>query len=54
MLDQRLPAVFQSFFQGRGSARFGSVSDTLKAINLRGLQLGRNCKITPASPGYVC
>jgi len=54
MLAQRLPAVFQSLCQGRGGARFGSVSDTLNAINLRGWHHGRNFKITPASPGYVC
>jgi len=54
MLAQRLPAVFLSLCQGRGGARFGSVSATLDAINLRGWHLGRNCSITPAPPGYDC
>jgi len=53
LLAQRLPAVLTALCEGRGGARFGSVAATLDAINLRGFHLGRNCKATPASPGYV-
>lgn len=53
LLAQRLPAVLLSLCQGHGGARFGSVADTLHAINLRGWQLGRKCKAAPAPPGYV-
>jgi len=54
MLAQRLPAVLRSLCERRDGARFGSVSATLDAVNLRGWELGRNCKATPAPPGYVC
>jgi len=53
MLAQRLPAVLQALCQGRGGARYGSVAATMDAINLRGMQLGRNCQASPAPPGYV-
>jgi len=54
MLAQRLPAVLEGLCRGRDGARYGSVASTLDAINLRGMQLGRNCKASPAPPGYVC
>jgi len=53
LLAQRLPAVLQSLCAGTAGARLGSVQDTLDALNLRGFELGLNCKVTPSSPGYV-
>jgi len=53
LLAQRLPAVLNSLCVGRAGARFGSVAETLDVLNLRFWELGRNCKATPASPGYV-
>jgi len=53
MLAQRLPAALEGLCRGRGGARYGSVASTLDAINLRGMQLGRNCQTSPAPPGYV-
>jgi len=53
LLAQRLPAVLSSLCAGRTGARFGSVAETLDVLNLRFWELGRNCKATPASPGYV-
>lgn len=53
LLAQRLPAALEGFCRGRGGARYGSVASTLDAINLRGMQLGRNCHASPAPPGYV-
>jgi len=54
LLAQRLPAVLEGLCQGCRGARYGSVASTLDAINLRGMQLGRNCQASPALPGYVC
>jgi len=53
LLAQRLPAVMRALCAGTGQARLGSVQDTLDALNLRGFELGRNCKVTPSAPGYV-
>jgi len=53
LLAQRLPLVLHALFSASGGARLGTVQDTLDAINLRGWELGRNCKTTPAAPGYV-
>jgi len=53
LLAQRLPGVLNSLCAGRAGARFGSVAETLDVLNLRFWELGRNCKATPASPGYV-
>jgi len=53
LLAQRLPAVMRAVCAGTGQARLGSVQDTLDALNLRGFELGRNCKVTPSAPGYV-
>jgi len=53
LLAQRLPAVLNSLCAGRAGARIGSVAETLDVLNLRFWELGRNCKATPASPGYV-
>ena len=53
LLAQRLPHVLAALCEGRSGARLGSVAATLDAINLRGFHLGRNCKATPAPPGYV-
>jgi len=53
LLAQRLPAVMRAVCAGDGRARLGSVQDTLDALNLRGFELGRNCKVTPSAPGYV-
>jgi len=51
LLAQRLPSVLHAIYGGGGGARLGTVQDTLEAINLRGWELGRNCKTTPAPPG---
>jgi len=53
MLAQRLPDVLLSLCEGCSGARYGSVAATLDAINLRGLELGRNCHASPVPPGYV-
>jgi len=37
----------------RGLARFGSVENTLKALNLRILHMGRLIKASLSQPGYV-
>jgi len=42
MLAQRLPAALEGLCRGGGGARYGPVASTLDAINLRGMQLGRN------------
>jgi len=52
-LAQRLPSVLAALCRGRSGARLGSVAATLDAVNLRGFHLGRNCKASPAPPGYV-
>jgi len=52
-LAQRLPAALGALCAGRSGARLGSVASTLDAINLRMNHLDRNCKATPAPPGYV-
>jgi len=53
LLAQHLPAVMRALCMGTGQARLGSVQDTLDALNLRGFELGRNCKMAPSAPGYV-
>jgi len=53
LLAQRLPAVMRALCERTGQARLGSVQDTLDALNLRGFELGRNCKVTPSAPGFV-
>jgi len=53
LLAQRLPAVLTALCGARGAARLGSVQATLEALNWRGFELGRNCKVTPSEPGYV-
>jgi len=53
LLAQRLPAVLRALCAGGGLARLGTVQDTLDILNLRGFELGRNCKVTPSAPGYV-
>jgi len=51
LLAQRLPLVLRAICGAGGRARMGTVGQTLDAINMRGWELGRNCKATPASPG---
>jgi len=51
LLAQRLPAVLTALCGARGAARLGSVQATLEALNWRGFELGRNCKVTPSAPG---
>jgi len=51
LLSQRLPMVLHAICGANGMARLGTVNDTLDAINLRGWELGRNCKTAPAPPG---
>jgi len=54
MLAQRLPAFLESVCGGRSlPARLGSVQETIDAINQRGFHLGRLCKSSPSTPGYV-
>jgi len=53
LLAQRLPAALGALCAGSATARLGTVRDTLDALNLRGFELGRNCKVTPSAPGYV-
>lgn len=53
LLAQRLPAVLTRLCGVGGAARRGSAQATLEALNWRGIELGRNCKITPSAPGYV-
>jgi len=53
LVAQRLPSVLTSLCRDGGGARRGTVQDTLDALNLRGFELGRNCKVTPSAPGYV-
>jgi len=53
LLAQRLPAVLTGLCGAGGAARRGSVQATLEALNWRGFELGRNCKVTPSAPGYV-
>jgi len=51
LLAQRLPLVLRGICGAGGHARMGTVGQTLDAINMRGWELGRNCKATPAPPG---
>lgn len=51
LLAQRLPAVLTGICGAGGAARLGSVQATLEALNWRGFELGRNCKVTPSAPG---
>jgi len=53
LLAQRLPAVLRALCAGRGLVRLGTVQDTLDILNLRGFELGRNCKVTPSAPEYA-
>jgi len=53
MLARRLSAVLHSLCERHEGARFGSLYATLNAINVRGWELGRNCKASPAPPVYV-
>jgi len=53
LLAQRLPAALTGICGAGGAARLGSVQATLEALNWRGFELGRNCKVTPSAPGYV-
>jgi len=50
---QRLPSVLVALCRGCSGARLGLVAETLDAVKLRGFHLGRNCKASPAPPGYV-
>lgn len=52
LLTQRLPAMLEAACDGDGAV-MGSVQDTLDAINLRGFELGRLCRASPSTPGYV-
>ena len=51
LLAQRLPTVLHAICGAGGNALLGTVQDTLEVINLRGWELGRNCKTSPAPPG---
>jgi len=54
MLAQRLPAFLESVCGGsKKQARLGSVQASMDAINQRGFHLGRLCKASPCTPGYV-
>jgi len=54
MLAQRLPAFLESVCGGKTMpARLGSVQVTMDTINQRGFHLGRLCKASPSTPGYV-
>lgn len=52
LMAQRLPLMLQAVCGGTLAVR-GSVQNTLDAVNLRGFELGRLCRASPASPGYV-
>lgn len=51
-LAQGLPGMLQAVCDGE-SAIEGTVPDTLDALNLRGFELGRQCRASPAPSGYV-
>lgn len=50
---QRIPGFLRAICTAEGGAVMGSVQQTLDVLNLRGFELGRRCRATPAAPGYV-
>jgi len=53
LLAQRLPDFLTTVCPD-GHARLGPVTDTLDVLNLRAVELDRNCKVCPSAPEYVC
>lgn len=50
---QRIPGFLRAICTTEGGAVAGTVQQTLDVLNLRGFELGRRCRATPAAPGYV-
>lgn len=51
-LAQRLPGMLSAVCSDNMAVE-GSVQQTLDAVNARGFELGRLCRASPSSPGYV-
>lgn len=51
-LAQGLPSMFEAVCDGK-PAIAGSVQNTLNAVNVRSFGLGRLCRASPTTPGYV-
>lgn len=52
LMARRLPSMLAAVCAG-GVAVRGTVQHTMDAVNLRGFELGRLCRASPAAPGYV-
>lgn len=52
-LGAKIPQLLAVLCEG-GQARYGSVANSLIAVNERVLFLGRLCKASKYPPGYVC
>lgn len=50
-LAQRLPGFLRAVCTAKDGAVMGAVQQTLDALNLRGFELGRRCRVTPTAPG---
>lgn len=52
LLAQRLQSLMEAVCPDCGAV-FGTVQETMDALNWRGFELGRLCRASPSTPGYV-